>query len=1078
MDETIERARGRDRPFCAFDRPQDEYFVSSLASKAEAEEGEFTESTPNNIGLKFKTTGSDGMVRIDIEFEVYVPSFPTREEYETITTTDEALDTREFTLETAFFRRVTVEYSGSLNLTDLELEAERITEELHDELDACLEDHLDSHILRRERGLSEVEDVELPDEDEFETIRERYAACDNPIPSWELEFDTRRRGDEIRLSLANLSAEDPSRETDPYVFNPQISVEGEFEPYEFNLIPEDFRYNRDIWGKGQNCAVDTDADNLDAAPDRIWTTAIPSVQTHRFKQNAEFDAATSLDRLSDPGEIFEALEAIEEGMVSYLGRWRGPLAREKEQELTEEEFEMFRESWEAFEDEIEYFRHGIQVLDEVGDALEAFALMNESFSRQDGDMENWFLFQIVFIVSNLGSIVSREHPGMASEKDESAEVLWFPTGGGKTEAYLGLIVFSLFFDRLRGKERGVTAWIRFPLRLLGKQQKDRFIGIMNIADNVRREELDGAGEPFSLGFFVGSHDTPNSIHHDGRNNYWRNFQEDEDLLRRRCQVVNQCPECGAAVDVRFDPDVNTVYHECTDEDCPLGTLDLYVTDHDVYRNVPSVLLGTLDKISITGANPRFANLLGNFTHRCPVHGLGYAGKCPEGSTLDCDEELERVTDELYDPIPSLHLIDEVHLLNEELGVFAGQYETLYQELCRQQGDGDEPKVITSTATIAEYEKQLGNLFVKDANRFPEEGPNLKESFYGRIDETDPERRYLGITPVNKTHIYAVLDLVKKYHQVIRDYRSKEAEEFGLTKDQYHEVLDMYELSVVYFLRKTEKDTFLRSIENQINREMERDGYEPPLRTEQLTADIETTAVLDELSNPSEPFEDRVDTVGATSFIGHGIDVDRFNTMFFFGFPSETFQYIQSSARVGRKHLGNVVDVFRPYDARDRHRFKYFAKSHEYLRRSIESVSIDRWSKYSLEKTFPGIFKALLIQHYRPLMDKRYGINVQSSRDLQNVLDQPEDYPEFNRESYRDLLLRSYGLHREDNEYFERRISQKTESYWEYWMKQLGRQHYTTFMEEGMRSLRDIGEQVDISIESTERGTYRSLTGGD
>ncbi|MFW5950355.1 MAG: helicase, partial [archaeon] len=188
--------------------------------------------------------------------------------------------------------------------------------------------------------------------------------------------------------------------------------------------------------------------------------------------------------------------------------------------------------------------------------------------------------------------------------------------------------------------------------------------------------------------------------------------------------------------------------------------------------------------------------------------------------------------------------------------------------------------------------------------------------------------------------------------------------------------------------------------------------------------------------------------------------------------------IQSSARVGRKRPGTVIDMFRPYDERDKHRYRYFEKTHEYLRRSIEAVSIDRWSKYSLEKTFAGIFKALLIQHYRPLMHRRYGVNVQSSRQLQDVIDDPASYPEFDRDTYSDLIRRSYGLHIESNDYFDHRIDEKMENYWEYWVKRIRSEYYTTIKGEAMRSLRDIGEQVDIGVDREYDDFYTALVEGD
>lgn len=1089
MDRTLKKVRGRYTDYCAFDEPQNSYFLSSLAPKASGEEGPFTESRPNLIGLKVKPAQQERYLDLTVSFEIYLPSFPRRSEYEELETGSNGNSGRSFRTDSSFYRRVEFEYETEIDTKAVGTEndpwyedaSSDITEDIRQQLENLVEDFSEKDILVLDRP--EDTDVDLSDPDQFQEYRDRLSEGDVDPPHWELEFEIDERNDEMSLRLYNESDEDADGEADMYVFNPTIGLKGVFNHYSLSLIPEEFRYDRKIWGKGENCS--TDDSGLDPAGRNetvregwIETTAVPEYQSKRFKQREEHMQYTRLEKLSDGNLFLDALVGLEDEMNTYHSKWVGERQREIASDLSDEELKQFEESAAKFEDEIDRFRDGIEILQSEEDARKAFLLMNRAFRNQDTEMDAWYPFQIIFIVSNIGSIVSREYPRFESDADDEAEVLWFPTGGGKTEAYLGLIVFSLLFDRIRGKERGVTAWIRFPLRLLGKQQKDRFLSILHEANKIREQELD-VGEPFSIGYFVGSHDTPNSIADSGRNNYWSTFQKDQNALRDQCRVVTECPECGGTVDVEFDADVNKVYHFCTDERCDVDRLPLYVTDHDIYREIPSVLLGTLDKISIAGANPRFTNLLGNFTSKCEDHGLGYAGKCPESSTLNCsdDSKLEDVEPDLYDPIPSLHLVDEVHLLNEELGVFAGQYETLYQELCRQlSDDNSEPKVITSTATIADYEQHMDNLFLKDANRFPEEGPTLKESFYGYVDEDDPERRYIGITPVNKTHIYAVLDLVKKYHQTIRDVRETGLESVDVDEDVLYDILDYYELSVVYFLRKTEKDRFLRSMENQINKEMENDGYESNLSTQQLTADVESTDVLDELQDPDGDFKDRVDTVGATSFIGHGIDVNRFNMMFFFGFPSETFQYIQSSARVGRKVPGTVVDVFRPYDERDKHRYKYFEKSHEYLRRSVDAVSIDRWSKFSLEKTFPGVYEALLMQYFRPIMHREYGINVQSSSQLEDVISAPDQYPEFNREEYERLLERSYGLHKRNDEYFDKRIAEKTESYWDYWLKKLRQRSYTTIKEEPMISLRDIGEQVEISPDTSEIQFYNDMVG--
>ncbi|MFO8141290.1 MAG: chaperonin GroEL, partial [Marinobacter sp.] len=137
------------------------------------------------------------------------------------------------------------------------------------------------------------------------------------------------------------------------------------------------------------------------------------------------------------------------------------------------------------------------------------------------------------------------------------------------------------------------------------------------------------------------------------------------------------------------------------------------------------------------------------------------------------------------------------------------------------------------------------------------------------------RRYYGIAPRNKTHIYAVLDLVKQFHQVVRDFRDMSADDFDVTAAQKDEVLSMYELSIVYFLKLTEKDRFVRSINNQIQREMQGDGYDLPIKLTQLTGDVDDPD-LEGLESTAGAFADRPDMVAATSFIGHGVDVSRFN----------------------------------------------------------------------------------------------------------------------------------------------------------------------------------------------------------
>ncbi|WP_435551185.1 DEAD/DEAH box helicase family protein [Natrinema sp. CGMCC1.2065] len=1139
----LDHASGKVTDTC-WGRPQTQYYVANLSpgsidSDKESDEGPFSQARPSMIGLRWQPTPERSGYQLSFSCDIYYRCLPTIKE---IRESNTELSTKGLS-EEKFHQRFSVSTRLSIDsFADPSEVASRFKSEIQSAIANKYEQACDNRIVFPETDLSELADQVNVEGDlsEEEYSRLRDAAADDPPidQSWSVGCQIHRwtrdvedEPTEITVKVHNTSDGDASGWC-PFLFNQRIEVEGEFQRYQFRSIPEDYRYDRTLWGKGLNATVDnTELQSPDArtSTGTLATTQIATHQTYRFKHRKYPDDVT--DRVAsntDPAvqdrkhtafselkseRTLSHLRVIRNDMQAYLEDARSSRGRRSEfvDGLTDEEISEFDRVLQAFDSEVDNFSRGIDVLENHPDtALRAFRLMNRTFHEDEEEFDSWHAFQLVFIVSNLPAIVDRmDSSDIDNARHNEAEVLWFPTGGGKTEAYLGLILFNLFFDRLRGKERGVTAWIRFPLTLLGEQQMGRFLEKLVAANNLHASE-DLEGERFELGYFVGGETTPNQIEkpNSGRSNdFHKTFDEDHALLEEKCKRVNKCPNCGSPVEIEFQQETNRVKHYCTndamgEDGCRVDELPLYVTDYEIYRKVPSVLLGTLDKIAITGTNPRFANLLGNHTTKCKKHGFGYSGKCSEKNTVGCNGPLEEVSPQFSDPIPTLHLVDEVHLLNEELGVFAAHYETMYLELCKK-SDDKTPKIVTSTATISDregvtdtpsYERLMQGLFLKDANRFPEEGPSLTESYYGEVQEDDPDERlrtFYGITPNNKTHIYAVLDLVKQYHESIRDARRDDVEFLSTTaadreiaSEELAEILYLYELSIIYFLRKTEKDRFKRSIRSQIRREMGNDGYDDDeLNISELTADVDTTGVLQELQESRNmDFEDRHDLLAATSYISHGIDVDRFNSMFFFGFPRRTFQYIQSSSRVGRDYPGFVVDMFSPVDNRDRHRYKYFEKTHEYLDRSVEETSVARWSRFSLDKTFPGLFRAILLQYYRPFMHREYDVNVQSSKQMQEVLHNPNQYPEFGKDSFEGVLSRAYGVGGDvagdEQEYFKESVTRRVEEYWQYWLDHLQEEFYTTFKQDPMRSLRDIGEEVEIRVDTDARNAFEALTGGD
>jgi hypothetical protein len=1194
LEKSLTRARGRHQTYCVSEEPNRKYYVSNLApTHGVIDSEEFvSQIKPSAITLDFRPQDREArLAPLNIEFDVYYPSHPTYGEYldilsqsrraaelkyEAASVDEDDLDENDlYHLDEDFYRRVDVRVETHLDLSDPLGESDRLTERLRDAIDDALDAATDR--VKATRDTADPEDWETDDldlhdlnEDEFNLVIDSFTEVDASDFEWAVSFAVDVRDTEVSIRLMNEPVgadEDEEGADEPHIFNPKIAVDGLLDKYEFNLGPDDYRFDQFIWAKGHNCSTTVERLDADAQEFRVATTATPSSPVFEFEFNGDYDTHfTALAGDVTGTATVDVLEDIAAGMNDYLGEWRGSRKAEFKREYGEgsDELNEFIAAATNFEEEMDRFNAGIEVLRNESDVRRAFQMMNRvnnTVHNEKADaFDSWRLFQLVFIVSNLSSIVTRDpaprFEQYQSQYDDMAEVLWFPTGGGKTEAYLGLVLFNLFFDRMRGKDNGVTAWIRFPLRLLSRQQKQRFMEAMLEADAIRRAPEDegglgGSGRDFSLGYFVGSQDSPNDI---GKNNHLdEDYRASREKLEADCKHLEACPLCGSDVEVRYDQTANSVYHHCTEsalgdsEEC-VGRLPIYVTDHDIYRYTPSVLLGSLDKIAVMGMQPLFANLLGNFTTECPAHGIGYSGRCPEKHLCEYEDDSEEFIDiepgtrdheardetEYFDPVPTLHLVDEVHLLNEELGAFASHYETMFLTLCQALYDVT-PKVLTSTATIAEYERQIRNLFQMEATRFPEEGPQLGETFYGELSESDVEREYQGLTPNNRTHLYAVLDLVKQYHEVIRDYYRMPAEsvaaEAGLDPDDIDDinetvasVLDAYETSLVYFTNKREKDTYRKNIRKQINDEMREEGYEPPLESRQLTADTRDGDTLPRLERDGEfaddTFEDRIDTVPATSFVGHGIDVDRFNFMLFFGYPSQTFQYIQASSRVGRQEgvPGHVLDVFRPFDKRDRHRYKYFEKLHEYLSRTVEPVPIDRWAKFAVEKTFPGILMALLIQYYRPLMyrkteggdpititarGKTKRANVQNADHLYEMMNNGTRFPELDKDAVGEFLADAYALCDTPtyigympidadgnpgfytNEYFREKVLEghgnepsRLDEIWRHWNDKLDTEMTTPEFPNGegaMRSLRDIGKSAKITNHLAHESFIDALT---
>jgi Lhr-like helicase len=819
------------------------------------------------------------------------------------------------------------------------------------------------------------------------------------IPSWagRVTALTRPVGKgrfRVQLSVENLS-DDPvvarrvrgesvqrhDDARDHFLFRIRLEVAaraGVIVPIETYLGPDAYRYDPDLPAYANNCGVEAERDSSGAIV-RLRSVAAPSHQTRRMVSKEH--PATSFSALA--ANPMPLLEDVAKDMRTWMASDAWSTAGLREELASRKEADRL-----AFADEIARYEDGVRWLGRDDRLLLAFKLANQTMVKL-GAMSGkrhpgWHLFQLVFIVSQLPALAWREHDpgeftaGLWGQVDDpdptaAATVLFFPTSGGKTEAYLGLIACAMFYDRARGKSRGVTAWCRFPLRLLTLQQTQRQIDFVVAADEIRGEsgrELAAvggeAGDRFALGFFAGEGNTPNSLSRD-QGVLDRLITDPE--RRREVRVVDECPYCRKrAVDVLPpDPTELRLVHAC--RECH-RELPVLIVDTELYRYLPTVIVGTLDKLANIGLTDRFGALLGDIDCECSLHGYGRGGKCHERRAKGHPrpEVSIRPVPPPYDGCPSLEIVDELHMVDENLGAFSGHYEGILSVVERRLSPRSRPdrrgvrmKVIATTATIKGEDRQVDHLFGLRSVVVPLPGPSLEESFYWRLVDR-PMRRFIGIQPNRTTAEQALVRILQAFHEEIRALEAEGPTRVlgltGLDRASFDELLDLYRVSLTYVTSLVDFGKLRRSMDTQVNEFLRQRGL-TQVQVRELSGDTafdDVRITLDHLTD-SGPTEGVI----ATSMVSHGVDIDRLNLMVFNGMPKSMAEYIQASSRVGRKYLGLVFMIFNPVRERDRSHFRYHGKFHEYLDRMVAPVAINRWSRYAARKTLPGLLMAEILQ---------------------------------------------------------------------------------------------------------------------
>ncbi|GAA1251789.1 helicase-related protein [Pseudonocardia aurantiaca] len=557
----------------------------------------------------------------------------------------------------------------------------------------------------------------------------------------------------------------------------------------------------------------------------------------------------------------------------------------------------------------------------------------------------WRPFQLGFILVSLASTVDDHHP----ERD-LVDLIWFPTGGGKTEAYLGLAAIEIFRRRLvHGAAGGGTAVItRYTLRLLTAQQFHRTSALICAMELLRRPgrlaDARASGmAPFSIGLWVGNEATSGTrreagkalerLHKAARPEEANGFQ------------VESCPWCGASlVPPKFTDDRGRygfvtvgrdVIVRCTDAECPFHReIPVAVVDEVLYENPPTVLLATVDKFARLQFRPDAGRL------------IGVGGPFRQ---------------------PSLIIQDELHLLSGPLGTTVAVFDAVLQLLLAQ--GGSTPKIIASTATIRSSQEQVRGLYGRAVALYPPSGLDDDQNFFSRPVASDEGRLYLGLMPQSVSQASAVIAATTPLAELPETLEGGS----GFSRDAYW-TLVMYHNS----LRELGRSGPL--VVDDVNARLEARAGRLGITYRRIRPDrvVELTSRrrpeelpndLRELGRSIEQTDQAVDVVLSSNMLSVGIDVPRLSLMLMVGQPKTTSEYIQATSRVGRGDVrGVVTTLFRSNRARDRSHFETFRSYHESLYRTVEPTSVTPWSLSSRDRSLAGAVVMLLRQSVAQLAD--------------------------------------------------------------------------------------------------------------
>ncbi|MGN3973641.1 helicase-related protein [Tsuneonella sp. SYSU-LHT278] len=772
--------------------------------------------------------------------------------------------------------------------------------------------------------------------------------------------------------------------------------------------------HRPVFAVGHGCAADWDADPSAHFAHSVRTETLPMYEQAPIAPRDYIEGVDlSMRRLgeAEKADVLRSCRSLAQSYGAWIAKRREELAADA---TISAALKKTGERHLAACDQChERMLGGIELLERDADALEAFQLMNRAMVEQrahyalsseaqlrrqwtevrGGNVPErpysqpdypystaWRPFQLAFVLMNLLPFLEPE-----SSERSIVDVIWFPTGGGKTEAYLGLAAFCILHRRLADPANtGTTVLMRYTLRLLTTQQFQRAASLICALELMRRGSPQTFGEtPITIGLWLGSGVTPN-----------RNKEAVADLAKLAQGqgdnrfIVLSCPWCG--VDMGPQPlgrktrvfgyeqtgSPAHVRFRCEDHDCPFSSeigLPLEVVDERIYSSPPTMLIGTVDKFAMMPWQPQARHLFG-------IH-----------------------SETAVSP-PDLVIQDELHLIAGPLGSMVGHYETVIDELCARSAQGRRigPKIVASTATIARATEQVKALYDREALLFPPQGLRAGESYFA-VERTDvPGRLYVGVLAgALSSHVVAQIRTVAALLQAPALLQEPICPSVpDNLRDPYWTLMcyfnSLRELGRAATLIQADIREYLNAVWDRIGLRADLLGAEGKSLRRFINRDEELTSRLRSAEIPGTlqklftglPSPETVDICLATNMIQVGLDVPRLSLMTIVGQPKTASEYIQASSRVGRDRdkPGLVVTNYNPFKPRDRSHFESFRSYHENVYRHVEPTSVTPFAVPVSERAIHAIAVTLARFKVPELLDSpAAGISTSTRKMITDVI---------------------------------------------------------------------------------------------